>query len=199
MSCGCGGDCCQDEKTSFSGVNNMRSLARYGFGRSVDEPTQLPPRCPSGFDMDSNGDCIPSRLPPIEVVPVPVPIDTSANGAYSIYGMKPPKTLNTGRCNGIVAPNGYHVIETAQGCVMAVNYDSNIVNANPSTVTNPLGNLISALTGNSASASGTDSGVSGLLQNKGLLLAAAVAAGFYFMSKNKRTPKTYDRTESYKY
>lgn len=173
--------------------NNMNALKKYGFGRSQGD---VGFECPTGFDMNSQGECIPSRQSPITS-----PVDTSAGGAYNMYGIKQPTAKNNiGRCAGMVAPNGYHVIETAQGCVMAVNYDGNIIGNNTTTPinSNPIQSLINAVTGNTASET-SSGGLSSLLENKGLLLAAAVIGGFYFLGKGRKTPKSYSTTTDTKY
>ena len=186
----CCKDCAEHEKK-----NNMNALRKYGFGRSQGD---VGFECPTGFQMNSQGECIPARQPPLDA---PVPVDTSVGGMYNAYGVKQPKTKNNiGRCAGMVAPNGYHVIETAQGCVMAVNYDGNIIGNNTTTPTNsnPIQSLINAVTGNTASET-SSGGLSSLLENKGLLLAAAVIGGFYFLGKGRKTPKSYSTTTDTKY
>lgn len=184
--------CCKDCADKQN--DNMNALRKYGFGRSQGD---VGFECPTGFDMNSNGECIPARQVPLEP-PTNTPMDTSTGGAYSMYGRKLPKPKNNiGRCAGIVAPQGYMIIETANGCAQVVNYDANIV-GQPTTANNPIQSLINAVTGNSSGET-TSGGLSGIFENKGLIVAAVIVGGFYFLGKGRKTPKSYSTTTDTKY
>lgn len=153
-------------------------------------------KCPIGYQWHVTQGCIPARQAPIENSPTQTPVD-------SRYGVNGEKPLRTSVCNGVVAPNGYHYIKTANGCSLAVNYDGNVV-TQPTTTNNPLTNLLTSLFGGGATATSggvSGGGVSGFIeQNKTLLLLAVLGGGAYMLSKGKKpTPKTYDETRSYKY
>ena len=207
--CGCNG---KNKNMSYALTKLGRSQGDVGFEcpdgyvwnsitgecemRQRSEP--LPPECPSGYQWHVTQGCIPSRQSPLETTPTQTPV----NADYSIYGQKPQR-VNI--CNGVIAPNGYHYIKTSNGCALAVNYDSNVIPTPSQTPNNPISNLISSFFGTGATATDSgavaDGGISGFLaQNKTLLLVAILGGGAYYLSQNKKAqPKTYDRTESYKY
>jgi hypothetical protein len=105
----------------------------------------------------------------------PLPVDTSAGGAFNMYGIKSPQSS---KCKALFAPSGYHYIVDSSGkCVLAVDYDYDTTKFNATSGNGALGNLLGG--GN-----GSFSDV--IANNKGLIsLGIAALVGYFAFGRDK--------------